>query len=886
MGGGPGLPADLTGAKTVEEDSQTSMPPSSGLHGRFEPGTKLGKRYRVVGLLGKGGMGEVYRADDLELNQSVALKFLPDKVASNPVEIERLKKEVRLARGISHPNVCRIYDIAEADGHVFLVMEYIDGEDLGSVLRRMGRPSRDKAVEIARQLTMGLAAAHEQGVIHRDLKPGNVMIDGRGRVRITDFGLSGLAEELAADTAMVGTPAYMAPEQLTRNQVSVASDIYALGLTLYEVFTGKRVFESRNITELKKLHSDSSITTPSDLVQDIDPAVERVILLCLETDPNLRPKSAYSVLGALPGGDPLAAAMAAGETPSPDLVASVGGVGSLRPRTALLVLVITVACLAGSIVVFDMVSPDLEKSPQELALRAKQILEAAGISELPRYSDSGFMSNALALQYFEENDSLLTEKAGFKVGFPEYPPSVVYYHRWSPRFQRPADIHVPQSTLLEPPQVFPGSATVVLDPTGRLVALQVVPDPEWAGSGESVNWNRLLGESGYHSSDVTMMSLSPGGGARFDSSLTGSASLTMGGGEVLTFFVGSSHGRPVHFSISGDWGSTERLDDLDAGQANADFPWVFILMVVLLPMVVTVILARHNIRLGRGDRRGATRLSLCIFVAYMLQFLFAMNISEIGFTRTMRLMVGGTPIAHAVLHAVIVWVAYMAIEPYVRKLWPRFLVSWARASSGRFRDPIVGRDILLGMLVAVVTQVVTITGLFVALSSGVISPTGGPSPSVLEALVGAKDVMSMLSASFAFSVQLAMTLFTIMLIFRLVFRKNILALIGVTVLYTALISSEIQSGSVAFDLGFALIWTLGIVFAGVRIGFLAFLSCVFAQFVFFFVPVTLDVSDWVFDRALVGLLVLAGLLAFAFTTSLGGQPLFRDILKEPEASDQ
>jgi serine/threonine-protein kinase len=171
-------------------------------------------------------MGEVYRADDLELGQSVALKFLPEKLAADPVALDRLRGEVRTARQIAHPNICRVYDIAQADGHVFLSMEYVDGDDLSRVLRRLGPPSKEKSVEIARQLCLGLAAAHENKVLHRDLKPANVMLDGRGRVRITDFGLAGLVDELEADPQRAGTPAYMAPEQLESGTVSVRSDIY------------------------------------------------------------------------------------------------------------------------------------------------------------------------------------------------------------------------------------------------------------------------------------------------------------------------------------------------------------------------------------------------------------------------------------------------------------------------------------------------------------------------------------------------------------------------------------------------------------------------------------------------------------------------------------
>ena len=159
--------------------------------GGFSPGTILGERYRIIGLIGRGGMGEVYRADDLKLGQSVALKFLPAKLASRAGAGSSASTPRSATRAaVSHPNVCRVYDVGEIEGRHFLSMEYVDGEDLASLLRRIGRLPQDKAIEIAREMCAGLAAAHDKGVLHRDLKPGNVMIDGRGRAKITDFGLA------------------------------------------------------------------------------------------------------------------------------------------------------------------------------------------------------------------------------------------------------------------------------------------------------------------------------------------------------------------------------------------------------------------------------------------------------------------------------------------------------------------------------------------------------------------------------------------------------------------------------------------------------------------------------------------------------------------------
>ena len=148
--------------------------------GRFPPGTLLNQRYRVVSIIGKGGMGEVYRANDLILGQPVALKFLPKEMAKDEQILTRFRNEVRIARQVSHPNVCRVYDLSEADGQPFLSMEYVDGEDLATLLLRIGRLPQDKGVELARQLCAGLAAAHDKGVLHRDLKPANLLINSRG----------------------------------------------------------------------------------------------------------------------------------------------------------------------------------------------------------------------------------------------------------------------------------------------------------------------------------------------------------------------------------------------------------------------------------------------------------------------------------------------------------------------------------------------------------------------------------------------------------------------------------------------------------------------------------------------------------------------------------
>src|SRR5204862_7969356 len=184
-------------------------------------------RYRMITKIGRGGMGVVWRADDLVLKTAVALKLID---SAGPEGRERIFNEVRLARQITHHAVCRVFDVGEADGRIFYSMELVRGEDLASLLRRVGRLPSEKVVDIARQLCAGLAAAHSQGVLHRDLKPANVLIDDEGLVRITDFGIA-ITRTEASLHMQTGTPRYMAPEQRTEGPLlSEQTDVDALGL--------------------------------------------------------------------------------------------------------------------------------------------------------------------------------------------------------------------------------------------------------------------------------------------------------------------------------------------------------------------------------------------------------------------------------------------------------------------------------------------------------------------------------------------------------------------------------------------------------------------------------------------------------------------------------
>ena len=472
----PGRTFDpLTGAPTLAVRTPTPTPAT----GRFAPGAIIGGRYRLVSLLGRGGMGEVYRADDLTLDQPVALKFLPDGVAVSDARLAQFHNELRVARQVSHKNVCRLYDLGDADGRRFLTMEYVDGEDLSTSLRRFGRMPPDKAVQIARQLCAGVAAAHERGVLHRDLKPANVMLDGNGDVRITDFGIATAAADVGADIA--GTPQYMAPELLAGKPASIKSDLYALGLILFEVFTGKRVFDGKTIAELRQLHTTPIQTTPSAIVRDLDPAIERVILRCLEKDPEKRPASALTVAASLPGADPLAAALAAGETPSPELLLAAGESEAMPVRRALALAVACVALVLGALgpmtrgSVANVASMPLARDV--LADRAEQVLRKLGYTEPIADRALGLGVNRDYLRWAERNgpnnwwDDVRSGR----------PSPVTFWYRTSPKELVAVNMFGGRVEPDDPPMTVAGMHQVTLDGHGRLTELRSVP-PETAAT--------------------------------------------------------------------------------------------------------------------------------------------------------------------------------------------------------------------------------------------------------------------------------------------------------------------------------------------------------------------------------------------------------------------
>jgi len=255
---------------------------------RFEPGVVFATRYRMIRRIGRGGVGDVWRADDLVLDIPVALKVIH---STAPEARARILSEVRLARQITHPAVCRVFDIGEAGGDLFFSMELVRGDDLSALLKRVGRLPSEKVIDIGRQVCAGLAAAHAQHVLHRALKPANVLVDDDGQVRITDFGIAVTGPDTAQHTR-TAAPDYLAPEQrVPGSPLSERTDLYALGLVLYELLTARHPFAQSGAA--------ARPPRPSTLVPNVNPQLERVVMQALSPDPRDRPASAAEIAATL-----------------------------------------------------------------------------------------------------------------------------------------------------------------------------------------------------------------------------------------------------------------------------------------------------------------------------------------------------------------------------------------------------------------------------------------------------------------------------------------------------------------------------------------------------------------------------------------------------------
>lgn len=818
---------------------------------RFAPGHLFARRYRIVSLLGRGAMGEVYRADDLRLGQPIALKLLTLPLAREQ-HVQRLASEARLARDITHPNVCRVYDIGSADGWHYLSMEYVDGETLASLLRRIGRMPREKAMDIARQLCAGLTAAHDVGVLHRDIKPSNIMIDGRGRVRLMDFGLA-VPTGGALTGDVVGTPAYMAPEQLAGDRATEQTDLYALGLVLHEVFTGRQIFPARSFDERIRFGYDTPLDTSP---RELDPDIGSIIRACLARDPAARPASARALTHALPGADALTAAIAEGRLLSPDMIAAAGERGEIPPVRAWALVAVIVA---GVLLVAARIGDPLQlrpstipKPPDALVENAREVLTAAGHTSAARDSEHWFTAEV------ETTESGPAPNARLR--------RLRFTFRQSPSYLVPQNLFR-VVTAEDPSATIPGMASVSLDADGRLLDLVItpamddraVPPPNWDGLFAAAG----LSPSAFRAVAPDMVPLVP-----HDQQLTWQGQSDSSASTRIN--AATLRGRPVYFSVTAPGISTSFRTQGPISAGGPILVEATLWLAIVIAFIASGLMARHNYRRGEGDRRGARRLSVFIVVGGTMSAMLRGHHVPNGIDEASFLLV---TTGWALAWGAFSWLIYMSIEPYARRLWPAILISWQRLLAGRLMDPMVARDVLLGMVVGV--GIVSIRSLISEAAQNDLLILQ------LEALRSTRAFIAILLITILNAVQNSLAGLLFLLLVHTVVRRTWVAILIMAVLFLPFISggTAFQSWTLA---GYFLMAGFVHVMILMRVSFLASIISLHCQFMLLLAPLTLDTRAWYFGYSIVALLVIGALTLYGALVSSASQrpsphPLRREL---------
>jgi serine/threonine protein kinase len=850
-------PTELTSAQTISTPvartpapSHLSQSSSFVEEGRFISGTLLAGRYRIVGLLGKGGMGEVYRATDLTLGQSVALKFLPASAAENRFLLERFHGEVRIARQISHPNVCRVYDIGETEGMPFISMEYVDGEDLASLLPRIGRLPADRAVATARKICAGLAAAHSKGVIHRDLKPHNVMMDKRGEIVIMDFGLAAIADQLSGPEARNGTPAYMSPEQLKGTEVTARSDIYALGLVLYEIFTGRKPYDAKNVRDLISQQESAQLTAMSSIAADIDPAVEHVIRRCLDPDPFKRPDNALSVSAALPGGDPLAAALAAGQTPSPELVAASGKTEGMALKYSVPCIALILGCLIATPFLKQnseaVMQTTLDYSPEVLKQKARDITASFGYPRRPGDSSYWLDQRLPLIRYLDQ----LPAPRKFKDWLDsEAPASLVYRESLEPLVAQPLG----NVTGTNPPLTSPGSVKVVLDLAGRLREFAAVPYSSYSGKpAEPILSDTVFRAAGFDParfSEITPVTL--------PTVPTDSMRAWTGLHPVIPKLnvqieMGWWKGRLTYLSIIWPWTTPTGFVGTNPGIARLQamlFP-----VMTGIGLIFAIFFADRNWKQQRADRRGAFLVGLTMFGLTLSEWALSVHVAASNSMTS----ICANALFDAVASGAIFLILYLALEPAVRLRWPHSLITWNRLLAGRWSDAQVGSHVLIGMALG-----------FVLLIMASFTNTGLETFGGLYVLNGTRYWFAGLLGRVTAAISTGLMIFFLIFGLRTLLRKDWAAAIVGGLVFTAIQGDLALSAHWQTVFAVYLILITALIFALLRFGLVVTVTAVFALNTLNAVSIGTDPSAWYLPAGVATAAVLLALTALAFRNSYG-----------------
>jgi hypothetical protein len=651
-------------------------------------GTMIAGRYRLVSPLGRGGMSVVYRAEDIELGQSIALKFLSLKLQENTASIDLLRREVRVARQITHPNVVRIFDLGTADGETFISMELVAGEDLASLVRRVGPLPAAKVLQIARQLAAGLAAAHEAGVLHRDLKPANVMIDGSGNVRILDFGIAAQLDDEQALARLSGTPGFLAPELLAGQKPTPQSDLFAWGLVVYYAAAGK-------MPTAEQLSADPH-SPDLPWLPGTNDDLATCVQSCLQSDPQHRPDSARNLLATL--GDPLDDlldnALQAGRMPRPELVAAAT---SWRPSVPLLngllaaglVLLLAILLLADRTLFLPR--SGLVKSPEALQDIAQQTLIELGHQAPISPVLTGVALDTDCLRYVRGHPQL--SKPWQKIAAGELPAVSFWYRQGDPRLPQPDLLSTSDDQSRQLP---PDSAEVRLDGRGKLLSLQVASDEAGDSStGNRITWPHLFELAGLPYSEFREIQAKRLPPLFADAVQAWEGPFTLNMKQPVAVTAASLRGRIVYFDVAHPW-AVQRQASPELQVRSQPSRYAAVRTAIWLVAIgVAAVLAWRHASQGHADWRGAWRVTACVLILGGLDWLCG---SRHNFLAVQEITTGFQWLSAIVFCGATAGVAYLAVEPAARRWWPWSIITMRRLLDGRFQDRAIWADVLLGVV--------------------------------------------------------------------------------------------------------------------------------------------------------------------------------------------